>query len=56
MVEWSKRLQEHGLLVPAIRYPTVKKGLARLRVSVSAEHSDADVARLLAELKLLQHT
>jgi len=55
-VEWSKRLLEKGLLVPAIRFPTVKKGQSRLRVSLSAEHSDADIARLLVELKALLPT
>jgi len=56
VVAWSKRLLDQGLLVPAIRYPTVKKGQARLRVSLSAEHSDADVERLLTELKPLLNT
>ncbi len=46
-VELSEKLLAAGLLVPAIRYPTVPKGKARLRVTVSAEHTDADVQQFL---------
>ncbi|MEI8313322.1 MAG: 8-amino-7-oxononanoate synthase, partial [Verrucomicrobiota bacterium] len=40
-----------GFLVPAIRYPTVSKGTARLRVTLSAAHSEQDVAGLAKVLK-----
>ncbi len=46
-------LLEQGMLVPAIRPPTVAPGSSRLRVTVSAAHTDAQVdalARALAEL------
>jgi 8-amino-7-oxononanoate synthase len=46
-------LWERGLWVPAIRPPTVPQGMARLRVSVSAAHSEADIARLVAVFKEL---
>ena len=46
-------LLERGLWVPAIRPPTVPKGTARLRVSLSAAHSANEVARLVAALKEL---
>jgi len=39
-------LADHGFLVPAIRYPTVPRGTARLRVSLAATHDPADVAAL----------
>ena len=39
-------LLEHGLFVPAIRPPTVAPGTARLRVALSAAHTDDHVTRL----------
>ncbi len=43
----SKALLERGLLVPAIRTPTVPKGSARLRISLSAAHTGDEVGRLV---------
>ncbi len=43
----SERLLTHGILVPAIRPPTVPQNTARLRITLSAAHTAADVARLL---------
>ena len=43
-------LLEHGLVVPAIRPPTVAPGTSRLRVAMSAAHTDVHVDRLLAAL------
>ena len=45
-------LVNHGVLVPAIRYPTVAKGTARLRVALMATHTEEELertARLIAE-------
>ncbi len=43
-------LLDRGLLVPAIRPPTVPPGTSRLRITFSAAHTDDDVARLLDAL------
>jgi 7-keto-8-aminopelargonate synthetase-like enzyme len=44
-------LRGHGIFVPAIRYPTVAHGQARLRLTFSAAHELADIARLHAALQ-----
>ncbi|WP_207888150.1 8-amino-7-oxononanoate synthase [Pseudomonas sp. 30_B] len=46
----SAELRERGILVGAIRPPTVPAGTARLRVTLSALHSEAQVDRLLVAL------
>ncbi len=52
-LRWSERLAERGLLVPAIRPPTVPRGAARLRITFSAAHEAADLDRLLDGLAAL---
>jgi 8-amino-7-oxononanoate synthase len=49
-VALSAALRERGLLVPAIRPPTVPAGTARLRVSLSAAHTREQVLALAAAL------
>ena len=46
----SRALEERGLLVTAIRPPTVPDGEARLRVTFSAAHTEDDLQRLLDAL------
>jgi 8-amino-7-oxononanoate synthase len=47
----AERLKEAGFLVPAIRYPTVARGKARLRVTLSATHTTEHIEGLRAVLK-----
>lgn len=47
-LQLARGLQAEGFLVPAIRYPTVAKGAARLRITVTAAHSASQI-KLLAE-------
>jgi 8-amino-7-oxononanoate synthase len=50
-VTLSEKLFELGFFVPAIRPPTVPQGTARLRITLSAVHSEDDIDRLLQALE-----
>ncbi|MHC4660567.1 MAG: aminotransferase class I/II-fold pyridoxal phosphate-dependent enzyme [Planctomycetota bacterium] len=49
-VRIGKFLLERGMLVPVMRYPTVEKGRAMIRISVSAGHEKDDFEKLAAAL------
>jgi 8-amino-7-oxononanoate synthase len=50
-VNLSTTLKRRGFLVPAIRPPSVPEGTSRLRISLSAGHTEEDVSRLVAALR-----
>jgi 8-amino-7-oxononanoate synthase len=50
-VRLADALREAGVFVPAIRYPTVARGAARLRFTVSAEHTAEDLGELAGALR-----
>ncbi len=47
----AERLLEAGFVVPAIRFPTVAKDAARLRITVSARHTAEQISALCATLE-----
>jgi 7-keto-8-aminopelargonate synthetase-like enzyme len=50
-LQMSSALRQQGIFVPAIRFPTVALGQARLRLTVSAAHSRDDMDQLIAALR-----
>ncbi|BBI48484.1 8-amino-7-oxononanoate synthase [Vreelandella olivaria] len=53
-LHWAVQLRQRGIQVGAIRPPTVAKGEARLRVTLSARHQRGDIDRLLEALAACQ--
>jgi 8-amino-7-oxononanoate synthase len=52
-LDLASALQSEGFFVPAIRYPTVAKGAARLRITVTAAHEEAQIRALCKAIKKL---
>lgn len=50
----SRRLEEEGIYVPAIRPPTVK--VPRLRITVTASHTEEDIGRLISVLEKIKRS
>jgi 7-keto-8-aminopelargonate synthetase-like enzyme len=50
-VEAAAKLRGQSIFVPAIRFPTVARGTARLRVTLTASHTSDDVSQLSAALR-----
>ncbi len=53
-LDTAQALEQRGFLVGAIRPPTVSKGQARLRITLSAAHEEADIDHLLQALDELR--
>ena len=56
-IEISNKLFESGIYAPAIRYPTVARGSARIRITLSADHTDkniTDLADILLSQKIIK--
>ncbi len=52
-VRLSQKLFEKGFYAPAVRYPTVPKNMARLRISLTVEHAFEDMEKFCEALKML---
>ena len=52
-VALAQNLADRGFFVPAVRPPTVPEGTARLRVTLSAAHTESDVAAFTVALDAL---
>jgi 8-amino-7-oxononanoate synthase len=46
----ARQMREQGLLIGAVRPPTVARGSSRLRITLSSEHTDAEIEQFLAAL------
>ena len=46
----AEALRDDGFLIPAIRYPTVARGAARLRVAVMSAHTRDDLSRVASAI------
>ena len=50
-MELAEKLRGEGVMIPAVRYPTVPRGKARLRISLNAVHTEKDITYLIKLLK-----
>ncbi len=51
--EMAQRLLDHGIYVIGFSYPVVPKGQARIRVQLSAAHSDEDIDRAISAFSIV---
>lgn len=51
----AEHLKAEGILVPCIRYPTVPKDSPRLRVTITAQHTHADIESLFNAMDKARH-
>jgi 7-keto-8-aminopelargonate synthetase-like enzyme len=53
-LDLAQALRKEGFFVPAIRYPTVARGSARLRITVTAAHTERQIRDLAAHLQRIR--
>jgi 7-keto-8-aminopelargonate synthetase-like enzyme len=53
---FAHALQKEGFLVPAIRYPSVARGTARLRITLTAAHAESQIRALVDSIRRLQRS
>ena len=55
-MNFAHALQKEGFLVPAIRYPSVARGSARLRITLTAVHAESQIRALVDSIRRLQRS
>ena len=55
-VNFAHALQKEGFFVPAIRYPSVARGSARLRITLTAAHAESHIRALAESIRELQRS
>jgi len=55
-MNFAHALQKEGFFVPAIRYPSVARGSARLRITVTAAHTESQIRALVDSIRRLQRS
>jgi 8-amino-7-oxononanoate synthase len=55
-VNISARMLDHGFFIPAVRPPTVAAGTARLRMSISCDHSEEQIQAAVYQLRDVMHS
>ena len=50
--EMSQLLEDQGMMITPIRPPTVKQGSSRLRITLTADHTEDDIDQLLSALEI----
>jgi 7-keto-8-aminopelargonate synthetase-like enzyme len=53
---FAHTLQKQGFFVPAIRYPSVARGTARLRITLTAAHTESQIRALVDAIRRLQRS
>jgi 8-amino-7-oxononanoate synthase len=55
-MSFARALQKEGFFVPAIRYPSVPRGSARLRITLTAAHTESEIRALVDSIRRLQQS